>query len=186
MNEIRLYGKLGAMFGRVHHRKLESGSVYEAVSALDHTLDGFGKFMRNAERHGLVFAVFRDKVNVAEKDLDMHGTDVIKIVPIVQGNKKAGLFQVILGIVLIVGGAIAGFNVPVMMAGVSMALGGIVQMLSPQVNYDTPDDPDNTPSYAFGGAVNTVAQGYPVGLLYGKRRVGGALLSAGVYSEDTL
>lgn len=187
MNEIRLYGKLGHLFGRVHHRQLESGSVYEAMSALEHTIEGFGKFMRTAERHGLVFAVFRDKVNIGKDDLDMHGAEVIKIVPIVQGNKKGGLFQVILGVVLMVASFWAGPAGPMLFSmGLSMTLGGVVQMLSPQQNYDTPDDPANTPSYAFGGAVNTVAQGYPVGLLYGKRRVGGAIVSAGVYSEDKL
>ncbi|EPY3710776.1 TPA: tail assembly protein, partial [Escherichia coli] len=31
---------------------------------------------------------------------------------------------------------------------------------------------------------NTAAQGYPVPLLYGKRRIGGAIISAGIYVED--
>ncbi|RSW72212.1 tail assembly protein, partial [Klebsiella aerogenes] len=31
---------------------------------------------------------------------------------------------------------------------------------------------------------NTASQGYPVGLLYGKRRIGGAIISAGIYVED--
>lgn len=46
--------------------------------------------------------------------------------------------------------------------------------------------PENAPSYAFGGPVNTIAQGHPVGVLYGKRRIGGAVISAGIYAEDRL
>ncbi|MEW3668182.1 tail assembly protein, partial [Pseudomonas aeruginosa] len=34
--------------------------------------------------------------------------------------------------------------------------------------------------------VNTIAQGHPVGVLYGKRRIGGAVISAGIYAEDRL
>ncbi|PXV41283.1 phage tail protein, partial [Salmonella enterica subsp. enterica serovar Newport] len=43
---------------------------------------------------------------------------------------------------------------------------------------------DNRASYAFGGVTNTAAQGYPVPLGYGKRRIGGAIISAGIYVED--
>ncbi len=46
------------------------------------------------------------------------------------------------------------------------------------------DNAANRASYAFGGVTNTAAQGYPVPLLYGKRRIGGAIISAGIYVED--
>ncbi|CVB40428.1 Phage-related protein%2C tail component [Serratia marcescens] len=66
-----------------------------------------------------------------------------------------------------------------------MMLGGVVQMLSPmQGGLASRQDPDNKPSYAFGGPVNTIAQGNPVPILYGKRRIGGAIISAGIYAED--
>lgn len=47
-------------------------------------------------------------------------------------------------------------------------------------------DADNKASYAFGGVTNTTAQGNPVPLAYGKRRIGGAIISAGIYVEDQL
>ena len=69
--------------------------------------------------------------------------------------------------------------------GASMALGGIVQMLSPQASgLASKQSADNQASYAFGGVTNTAAQGYPVPLGYGKRRIGGAIISAGIYVED--
>ena len=65
------------------------------------------------------------------------------------------------------------------------AVGGVVQMLSPQVSgLRMRQEPDNKPSYAFGGPVNTTASGNPVPLLYGQREIGGAIISAGVYAED--
>jgi predicted phage tail protein len=68
-----------------------------------------------------------------------------------------------------------------------MMFGGVVSMLSPQADgLNTKEQAENTPSYAFGGAVTTVAQGNPVGLGYGRRRIGGALISGGLYAEDQM
>jgi predicted phage tail protein len=55
--------------------------------------------------------------------------------------------------------------------------------VSPQLPGWQKQSADNKPSYAFGSVTNT-AQGYPVPLLYGKRRIGGAIISAGIYVED--
>ena len=69
--------------------------------------------------------------------------------------------------------------------GGAMMLGGVVQMLSPQpAGLARKESADNKASYAFGGVTNTASQGYPVPLLYGKRRIGGAIISAGIYVED--
>lgn len=58
-------------------------------------------------------------------------------------------------------------------------------MLSPQPKgVGARQSAENTASYAFGGPVNTVAQGNPVAIGYGERRIGGAIISAGVYTED--
>ncbi|HAI2876659.1 TPA: tail assembly protein, partial [Escherichia coli] len=79
----------------------------------------------------------------------------------------------------------AGTQMALYTAAGSMAVGGVVQMLSPQVaGLRMRQDPDNKPSYAFGGPVNTTASGNPVPLLYGQREIGGAIISAGIYAED--
>ncbi|WP_338494306.1 hypothetical protein VRB23_07085 [Erwinia aphidicola] len=67
-----------------------------------------------------------------------------------------------------------------------MALGGVVQMLTPQPSYNigASSSTDNKPNYAFGSPVNTVAMGYPVPVLYGQREIGGAIISAGSFTSD--
>ena len=67
-----------------------------------------------------------------------------------------------------------------------MTLGGVVSLLTPQPNYNigSASSTDNQPNYAFGAPVNTVAMGYPVPLLYGQREIGGAIISAGIFSSD--
>ncbi|EEP91823.1 Bacteriophage lambda tail assembly I [Yersinia kristensenii ATCC 33638] len=71
--------------------------------------------------------------------------------------------------------------------GAAMMLGGVVQMLSPQQGgLASRQSAENTPSYAFGGPVNTVAQGNPIPIGYGERIIGGAIISAGIYTEDQM
>jgi len=122
--------------------------------------------------------------------------EVIKIVPYIIGSKKAGALQTILGAVLVVVGVVIGYfagwtgvgwaiGSKMAMMGGAMMLGGVVQMLSPQPGgLASKQDADNRASYAFGGVTNTAAQGYPVPIGYGKRRIGGAIISAGIYVED--
>ncbi|HBR5127049.1 TPA: tail assembly protein [Klebsiella pneumoniae] len=190
MTKIELSGVLGKTFGNVHHRLIST--VHEAGAALSATIPGFEKFMNNSKEKGLTFAVFKGKKNISEDDLGFPVSgEVIRIVPVVIGSKKAGILQTILGAVLVVAGFISTFTPTAAAApylysmGASMMLGGVIQMLSPQPGgLARKESSDNKASYAFGGVTNTASQGYPVGLLYGKRRIGGAIISAGIYVED--
>ena len=193
LTTIRLYGALGTRFGRIHRLAVQTSA--EAVKALCVNLDGLESFLMNAKKNGMTFAVFRGKRNIGEQDFrELGGDSDIRIAPVLEGAKKAGLFQTILGAVMVVAGIVvsglsAGWASPVgsamISAGIGMAAGGIYQMLSPQPKgLQGRDDPDNKPSYAFGGAVNTLAMGNPVALLYGEREIGGAIISAGIVAED--
>ncbi|SQA62319.1 tail assembly protein [Yokenella regensburgei] len=186
MTQIELGGILGKTFGKVHQRLIIN--THEATRALAATIKGFEQFMISSQRRGLTYAVFKGKKNIDEDDLGFPVTgEVIRIVPVIIGSKKAGLLQTILGAVLVVVGAITySWGGGVLIApGVAMMAGGVIQMLSPQpAGLSSKQDSDNRASYAFGGVTNTAAQGYPVPLLYGKRRIGGAIISAGIYVED--
>ncbi|KNC91303.1 tail assembly protein [Trabulsiella odontotermitis] len=189
MTRIELGGVLGKTFGRVHYRLIRTTG--EAVNALSKTVNGFEKYLNSSRMRGLTYAVFKGKKNIGIDDLGFAVTgEVVRIVPVVIGSKKAGLLQTILGAVLVVvsiwmpGVSIAASNL-LFSAGAALTLGGVVQMLSPQPGgLASKQDPDNRASYAFGGVTNTTAQGNPVPLLYGKRRIGGAIISAGIYVED--
>ncbi|HBM2619034.1 tail assembly protein [Enterobacter kobei] len=189
MTRIELGGVLGKTFGKVHYRLISR--VSEAGVALAKTIPGFEQFMISSQRRGLTYSVFKGKKNIGVDDLGFPITgEVIRIVPVIIGSKKAGLIQTILGAVLVVasiwmpGLSIAASNM-MFAAGASITLGGVVQMLSPQsTGLASKQSSDNRASYAFGGVTNTAAQGYPVPLLYGRRRIGGAIISAGIYVED--
>ncbi|HGL6262912.1 TPA: tail assembly protein [Enterobacter roggenkampii] len=190
MTRIELSGELGKIFGKIHHRLINR--VSEAGTALAKTIPGFESYMISSKSRGLTFAVFKGKKNIGVDDLGFPVTgEVIRIVPVIIGGKKAGVLQTVLGAVLVAAGAVLSFT-PWAAAspflykfGAAMMLGGVVQMLSPQPSgLASKQSADNRASYAFGGVTNTAAQGYPVPLLYGRRRIGGAIISAGIYVED--
>lgn len=195
MVTIKLYGQLGKLFGKYHKRVVRTNA--EAVHALCKTLDNFERFLNSSKIRGLTFAVFRGQDNIGLDDMGYPVTgETIKIVPLLIGSKKAGALQTILGAVLVVVGVVIGYftgwtgvgwaiGSKMAMMGGAMMLGGVVQMLSPQsAGLASKQDAANQASYAFGGVTNTAAQGYPVPILYGKRRIGGAIISAGIYVED--
>lgn len=181
---VMLYGVLGARFGRVHH--LAVASCAEAIHALCVKIPGFRRFLRLSEERGLTYAVFRGKQNLSENEVAMRQDTVepIRIAPIVIGSKGGGLFATIAGLALIVIGAFTG-QYYLAIAGAGLMLGGIAMSMSPSpVGVLDKEGDGNKPSYAFGGAVTTTAQGRCKPLLYGERDIGGALISAGVFSED--
>lgn len=192
VRKMVFHGPLIERFGREF--KYKAHSIPKMISAAKCLLEGFERYMMEAHKRGLTFAVFvgnERKRNIAEAELEMtKGTEDIHLVPIIIGSKRGGLFQTILGAALIaisftpLGAPFAPYLIA---AGASMALGGVVQMLSPQVGgLRTRESPDNKPSYAFGGPVNSVAQGNPVAIGYGCREIGGAVISAGIHTEDQM
>lgn len=188
MRTVKLYGKMGALFGREHRLSVKSPA--EAVKALCVTIPGFEKYMANSEKNGLRFAVFSGKHNISEGELTLGGNKDIRIAPVPSGSKRNGLFQTILGVILIAVGFFAfgsttAIGASLIAGGIATGLGGIIQMLSPQPKgLGMDEETENKPSKMLGGAVNTTAFGNPVAVLAGYRTIGGAIISASVVSED--
>ena len=180
--DIKLGLSLGRKFGKLH--QMAVSSVPEAMRALCSQIPAFKEFMNSHVGQNTRYAVFVDGKNV-HRISDFSAVQEIRILPIPQGRKSGGLFQTILGAALIVVGVV--FQQYYLVgAGISLAAGGVAQLLSPQATgLKTQDNKtSNRASYAFGSAVNTVAAGYPVCLPYGYRTVGGSVFSAGSYAED--
>lgn len=200
MKTVILNGQLGKLFGRKH--KLDVATAAEAVRALVANYPSF-------ERHMLETTNVRYRVKLHKEPLcdieQMHhpvGGDTITITPVIAGAGGT-IGQILLGAALIgaaflTGGAsiaASGFlaggitttfwgGVAVAM-GASLALGGIAQMLAPAPKSSGPSErPENQPSYTFSGPINTTAQGQPVPIGYGRLVVGGAVISAGLTTEE--
>ena len=196
LKTIKLYGILAKKFGKEF--KLDVENTREAMRALSVQVPGFEHFMLHAHEQGLEFAVFQDKQNISESEIDMATkAKVIKIVPRVMGaGGDGGIIQTILGAVLIVVGVLvtigtlgggAPLGAALIGAGIGMMIGGIAQMLMPKIDNNQDQNQDgNKSNFGFGGAVTTIAQGNPVPVLYGQREIGGFIASAGQYPEDLM
>lgn len=181
---IKLSGSLAQKFGRLHSKVLDTGKAWEAFKALKVTIPGFEEEVKRLDRLGMRFAIFRNGKNVSESDFDRGGVQELRIVPVVQGGKRAGLLQTIIGAILIVVSFIPGFQAAAA-PGIALVAGGVMQMLSPQAKgLSQSAAPENLPSYAFGSAKNTTASGNPVPICIGERRWGGAIISASIEAQD--
>lgn len=194
LREIRLYGKLGARFGRRFH--LAVSSAAEAVRALCVMLPGFEQYLMTSKDRNEGYAVFIGKQNIDEDGLTYPvGNEPIRIAPVTLGSKRGGVLQIVLGAALVVVGVLVtglsyGWAAPVGNAligmGVSMMVGGVMQLLSPQPKANKPKErPGDDPSYTFSGPVNTQAQGHPVPVLIGRMIVGSAVVSAGISVNES-
>lgn len=196
LTTVKLYGHL-RKFGREF--ELNVRSPKEALHALFTMVDGFKEFVEHAEKKGIVFTVFNGRRNIGIDEFELGAKSEIRIATVTGGRKNGGGIQAIVGAILVAvaivysGGTAAGAFAAtglgggaVALVGASLMIGGVVQMLTPtaKINTDTSGSSDNSASYAFGGPVNTVAQGYPVPLPYGEREVGGAIISASIVAAD--
>lgn len=173
----------------------------EAIKAMMMQVPEFEKALKAAEKKGVMFSVRCDKRQITDaQQLCMGKPDIVRLVPKYAGSKNsAGAFLAVAAIIaatVFTAGA-AGFGAGAWFAAgstsamvatsiaISLALGGITQLLAPQPEgLKTKSDIENKASYAFGGPVNTTAQGQPVPVFYGYREVGGAVVSASIVAED--
>lgn len=197
MKTVILNGELGKLFGKRH--RLDVNTAGEAVRALVANFPAIEKYLMETKGVGYRIKLHKSPLMDANELHQPVGGDTITITPVVAGAGR-GIGQILLGAALIV----ASFYIPglpmmfgvanttaiaignaVFYAGVSLALGGVAQMLAPSPKTGDPRErPENTPSYVFNGPVNTTAQGQPVPVGYGRLIVGGAVISAGITTEE--
>lgn len=190
MQTILLYGYLGREFGRVH--KYDVKSPAEAIRALCVTLKGFRQAIRKDGAYRVLVAG-KDALDKGRLTDPVSQKETIRIVPVIAGAGR-GWGQFILGVALIFAssgtygwgealGATAASAVGAV--GVSLAIGGISRMLMKTPGKQSLEKADNRPSFGFDGAINTVAQGNPVPVLYGgPLMVGSQVVSAGLSVEQ--
>lgn len=202
LKTLTLKGQLAKKFGKTHC--FHVADLREMLRAMCSQVHGFKKYVSNAHLNGVRFAFFSGTNNIGIDEFDMcNSSTQYQMMPVAEGAKSGGTLQIVIGAVALVAAfftagasfaAFAGISAATAAAattaltglGISMMLGGVVQMLTPQPSYNVgaSSSTDNKPNYAFGAPVNTVAMGYPVPVLYGQREIGGAVISAGIFSSD--
>jgi len=195
LRKIRVYGKLAKFLGQ---RTFEAAvdSAAEAVRFLAANFPGLERHM--ADQH---YRVSIGTYDIDENELaDPAGRQVIKITPVISGAGAVG--KIIAGVALIalsfaLPGSTIGllglgkigltaFAAPAMGIGVSLALGGVSQLLSPTPRLSAPGESANNrqadprDSYGFSGIQNVARPGVPVPIVYGEVITGSVVISTGI------
>jgi len=200
MQTIRVYGHLAKLL----KRRSFQAAVTSAAEAVRFLVVNFPWL----EKH-MVAQHYRVLVGDYSLTIDeLHhpsGQQEIKIVPVIGGAggdfghiligigliaasfllPGAGIFGAtsVFGVGAAQGGAVlAGLGTALSMAGVSLIIGGIANLLSPTPQPSLGSDGANDPrkSYSFSGIQNTSRQGVPVPIVYGETLVGSVVVSAGI------
>ena len=194
LRKIRVYGKLASFLGQ---RTFEAAvdSAAEAVRFLAVNFPGLERHM--ADQH---YRVTVGSYDLGEDELaDPVGQQTIKIVPVISGA-GGGVGKIIAGVALFAsafftGGAtigLLGLAAPLAVStalagvGISLALTGVAQLLSPTPRLSGPGtaasnrEVDPRESFSFSGIQNTSRQGVPVPIVYGETIVGSVVISAGI------
>ena len=194
MKTVILNGQLGKLFGRRH--QLDVSTAAEAVRALVANFPDIERHLIQTEGVGYRVKLHDEHLTDIEQLHHPVGGSRITITPVIAGAGD-GLGSILMGAALIAASFIPGLNVAIwsgfaatyasvaFSVGVSLLLGGVVQMLAPMPKPGSPAErPENMPSYSFNGPVNTTAQGHPVPVGYGRMIVGGAVISGGLSTEE--
>ena len=200
MTQVKLLGELGDKFGS--DWTSESKSVRDVLKLIDCQVDGFKEYLQECHEKNIGFTIQNGEDFLDYTDLTLcrpKDTIIISAVPAGSGKgmgkilaaiavltflilrpdlfvhlaegqelaEGANLFQAIEG-----GANLGGWGYFTMSMGMQLALMGIAEMTVPDAGEMTSD-----PSFLFNGADNSIEQGQPVPLLYGKVKIGGVPIS---------
>lgn len=209
MKVVKVYGALRKRLGGRCRFEFHADTPAQALKALCVNFPGLERWLIDREGEGLGFRVTigREKVtndNAGDLALPWSEREVFSITPVVCGAGR-GFGQILLGIGLIAlsfipfGGAFAGVTAAggalsatasaavwgsnaLFSLGVTMALTGVAQMISPQptLGLNNGKESARLESFTFSGIVNTSKQGLPVPIAYGRCFTGSAVISSGL------
>ncbi len=184
MVNVRFYGSL-KQFGSEF--RLDCKTPAEVVQALTSQIPKLRQFIQQGLFTVRVGREYLDN-RYLEQGLNQHLKDnsTVHFTPVLKGSKKAGLFQTIVGAVMVVVGAFTSWagGAALIAGGIGLIAGGVAQMLTKMPSMSTGKDAERKQSTSFSNLSNMAAQGRPMPLAYGRIRVGSLIISQGVETMD--
>lgn len=212
MKVVKVYGALKERLGQGRF-EFDVNTPAEALRALMANFPGLDKWLIDSEKDGVGYKVKVGQEEIGEDNIEdlalpWSVRDVFSIAPVMTGAGR-GTGRILLGVVLVGAavltggaslaagagglsfGAVAGAGTWGTIAavganfGVSMALSGIAEMLSPAPP-GAPPEANVLQNYSFSGVVNTAQVGTPVPITYGRLYVGSSVISTGLDVDQVL
>lgn len=184
MVNVRFHGSL-KQFGTEF--RLDCKTPAEVVQALTSQIPKLRQFIQQGLFTVRVGREYLDN-RYLEQGLNQHLKDdaTVHFTPVLKGSKKAGLFQTIVGAVMVVVGAFTSWagGAALIAGGIGLMAGGVAQMLTKIPSMSIGKDAERKQSTSFSNLSNMAAQGRPMPLAYGRIRVGSLIISQGVETMD--
>jgi len=208
MKVVKVYGALRELLGKTRF-EFVADTPAQAMRALLVNFPQLEQWLIDSEKNGVAYRVTVGKQKIHEQDvsgmfLPWSECEVFSISPVMTGaGRGAGMF--LLGAALVAtaiiapgvgffaGGSLgfsvvagatgfaAGLAAAAGTIGIGLMLTGVAQMLSPVPKPPgIGEAPTQLESNSFSGVLNTVRQGVPVPIAYGRVFVGSAVVSAGL------
>lgn len=191
LTKVILDGPLGKRFGAEWN--LAVSGPNEAIRMIEANQPGIASWIRmNSAKYANYRVTVTDKNGKKSKldnntySLQRETPAVIRFTPIVTG-RSAGVRLVVGAILIVVGYIIPPLGAYTIPMGIGLMIGGLVEMLSPRPKTDkNSSNSADGGSYYFNGPVNTVTQGVPVPLVYGRCLVGSQAISADITIDQLM
>jgi predicted phage tail protein len=205
MTKITLHGELGEAIGSEWNLKVKS--VSEAISAINIlSKRKFYPLLLEKDKQGLKYQIVINnqefapnkkidenttiqEIKESELCIDRGNLKTIDIVPVYEGSDE--VLSIVLGVVLIIVGAIVSIYVAplgaaIISAGIGLVVGGIIGLLTAPPSFEDFREVEKrgTTSYLFSGPQNTTREGGPVPLGYGRLIVGSQVIQASYDIQD--
>lgn len=203
MVNVYLHGMLGRKFGK-EWLGINAKSAAEAMHAIDINLSGqFRSYLAQNPHKEYKIRIGESFVHEEVEVKGPCGTQDVHIVPLIKG-RNSGIGKIFAAIVIIAlmwwnpggwasaGGLWGGLGGTLTASGTiaagiagALLLGGVSQLMAPKVSFgNTSQDTTNTQSQDFAGNIDTVRQGYPVPVAYGRVLITPLPISVSIVTED--
>jgi predicted phage tail protein len=202
MKVVKVYGALRKRLGQCRFQ-FEADTPAQAIKALCVNFPGLDKWLLDSEQDGVAYRVTIGKEKITEEDLSplvmpWSERQVFSITPVIAGAGGAGRILAGIGLIALavlvpgIGGGVAAtifgtafssVSLAIGSIGVSLVLGGVAQLISPQQTYTSTErgkEAARFESFTFSGITNTAQQGLPVPICYGRAYIGSAVISSGL------
>lgn len=199
--EIKLHGVLAKEMGRKAFN-LAVSSVSEAIHAiniltsnkLNKVLNNYGHEKFNVVINGRKFShnkfldpndkeIYNEVAN-SELNLKTNKLETIDIIPIIEAS-DSDIFAIILGVILIIAGVFtfgtsSTLGMALIVGGIGIAAAGVINLLSKPPSFEPFQEIGGVTkkSYLFNGPENTIGEGGPVPVGYGRLIIGSQTVSA--------
>ena len=190
LRKVYLEGEIGEKFGKEF--EISATSFGSVIQCLEMNFPEFRPYLVDCAEKGINFTCqVADKPIEDERELFLQYEDegAMTITAVPAGSKSGigkllaaavlitiGVLTYGLGAPIVAGGTITWGNVvgmTLISMGISLGMAGIQQIMAPDPSTDNQQDE----SYLFQGAGQTIVEGDPVPVLYGKLRVPGRPIS---------